>query len=203
MTDVRVTSRRMLAGLEPQRFDGGDQGDHGERRAAAVMLLLYEQDGREHILFQQRTDEVEHHKGEISLPGGRRDHGDGSLIETALRETDEEIGVVRDHIEVFGSLDEIATRSSNYVIAPFAGAITAGGDYPFRMARREVKELLVVPLDTLRGEANVQWVVREEGGDAAAEREFMYGEHCIWGATARIVGQYLDLLTTATGGSSS
>lgn len=190
MIDVRVASRRMLAGREPQRVDGGG------RRAAAVMLLLYERAGREHILFQQRTEQVLHHKGEISLPGGARDPEDGSLLEAALRETEEEIGVARDDIEVFGPLDEIATRGSNFAVAPYVGAITAAGDYPFRMARREVKELLVVPLDALRDDSLVEWTVREEGGDAVAEREFIYGEHRIWGATARIVGQYLDLLTT-------
>ena len=60
---------------------------------AAVLLLLYERDGQEHLLFQVRSMEVEHHKGEISLPGGARDPRDDSLLTTALRETHEEIGV--------------------------------------------------------------------------------------------------------------
>ncbi len=193
MTDLRALSRRLVAAHKPVRVQGDDL------RASAVLLLLYEQQGRECVLFQERTQEVLHHKGEISLPGGRRDPQDGTLEETALRETDEEIGVAREHIELFGALDEVATRSSNYVISPFVGAITRPGAYPFRMAQSEVKELLIVPLDHLTDAANAQWQVIEDGEDAIAEREFRYDGHRIWGATARIVGQYIDLLAHGEG----
>jgi 8-oxo-dGTP pyrophosphatase MutT (NUDIX family) len=193
MTDLRALSRRLVAAHEPVRVRGDDL------RASAVLLLLYEQQGREYVLFQERTQEVMHHKGEVSLPGGRRDPEDGTLQETALRETDEEIGVARDHIEVFGALDEVATRSSNYVISPFVGAITRTGEYPFRMAESEVKELLIVPLDHLTDAATAEWQVIEDGEDAIADREFRYERHRIWGATARIVGQYIDLLAHGEG----
>ncbi len=73
---------------------GGPDGGH---MPAAVLLLLYERDGQEHLLFQVRSQQVEHHKGEISLPGGGRDPEDESLLDTALRETDEEIGVAWPH----------------------------------------------------------------------------------------------------------
>ncbi len=193
MSDFRALSRRLVAAHEPVRVQGDGL------RASAVLLLLYEQQGREYVLFQERTQEVLHHKGEISLPGGSRDPEDGTLEETALRETHEEIGVARADIEVFGALDEVATRSSNYVISPFVGAITRPGDYPFRMAQREVKELLIVPLDQLTDGTSVEWSVIEDGEDALAEREFHYDGHRIWGATARIVGQYVDLLAHGEG----
>ncbi|HJM76328.1 MAG TPA: CoA pyrophosphatase [Dehalococcoidia bacterium] len=193
MTDLRALSRRLVAAHEPVLV----QGD--VLRASAVLLLLYEQQGREYVLFQERTQEVQHHKGEVSLPGGRRDPEDGTLEDTALRETDEEIGVVREHIEVFGALDEVATRSSNYVISPFVGAITQPGAYFFRTAQSEVKELLIVPLDHLTDAASAEWRVIEDGEDATAEREFHYDGHRIWGATARIVGQYIDLLAHGEG----
>ena len=191
MDTVRALSRRFLAAHQPVLIAG-----HG-RTSAAVLLLLYERDGEEHILFQVRTQTVLHHKGEIGLPGGARDHEDGSLLATALRETHEEIGVGPSHVEVFGRLDDVPTRSSNYLIAPFVGAITRPGRYPFRTARREVHELLEVPLALLRSEEAVSWSVDEQDGEAVAERTFRYGEHLIWGATARIVGQYLDLLAQA------
>ncbi len=190
MTDFRALSRRLVAAHEPVRVQGAGL------RASAVLLLLYEQQGREYVLFQERTQQVLHHKGEISLPGGSRDREDGTLQATALRETQEEIGVSSDDIEIFGALDEVATRSSNYVISPFVGAITRRGDYPFRMAQSEVKELLIVPLAHLTDGANVEWSVIEHGEDAVAEREFRYEGHRIWGATARIVGQYVDLLAS-------
>jgi len=194
MTDFRALSRQLIAAHQPVRVEGEGL------RASAVLLLLYEQQGREYVLFQERTQEVLHHKGEISLPGGRRDPEDSTLEHTALRETDEEIGVTRDHIELFGALDEVATRSSNYVISPFVGAITRSGEYPFRMAQSEVKELVVVPLDYLTDAAHAEWQVIEDGEEAIAEREFHFEGHRIWGATARIVGQYLDLLAHGEGG---
>ncbi len=186
--DVRALSRVLLAAHEPTLI--GDEG----RKRAAVLLLLYEREGEEHVLFQVRTQQVEHHKGEISLPGGASDPRDGSLRATALRETHEEIGVEPEHVKIFGRLDDVATRSSNYTIAPFVGAITEPGVYPFRSAPREVSQLLEVPLAHLRSDDAVEWSVREAEGEALAERSFRFGEHLIWGATARVVGQYLDLL---------
>ncbi len=185
---MRDLSRRRLASYEPRLMPAGGT------RPAAVLLLLYEHEGEEHVLFQVRTQQVEHHKGEISLPGGASDPRDGSLRATALRETHEEIGVAPAHVEIFGRLDDVATRSSNYAIAPFVGAITEPGVYPFRTAPHEVSQLLEVPLAQLRGDAAVEWSVREDGGEALAERSFRFGEHLIWGATARVVGQYVDLL---------
>ena len=189
--DIRALSRALLAAHEPTLI--ADEG----RKQAAVLLLLYEREGEEHVLLQVRTQQVEHHKGEISLPGGASDPRDGSLRATALRETHEEIGVAPEHVELFGRLDDVATRSSNYAIAPFVGAITERGRYAFRTAPREVSQLLEVPLSHLRGADAVEWSVREEEGEASAERSFRFGEHLIWGATARIVGQYVDLLARA------
>ncbi len=194
MADVRALSRCLLAARRPASI--AEQG----RSPAAVLLLLYERDGEEHVLLQVRTQLVLHHRGEISLPGGARDARDDSLMATALRETEEEIGVSPSHVEVFGRLDDVATISSNYLIAPFVGAITRPGRYPFRTAGREVHELLEVPLAQLRSERAVSWSVRELDGEPAAERSFRYGEHLIWGATARMVGQYVDLLAEAGAG---
>jgi 8-oxo-dGTP pyrophosphatase MutT (NUDIX family) len=160
---------------------------------AAVLMLLYERDGAEHLLFQVRSQHVEHHKGEISLPGGARDPGDDSLLTTALRETHEEIGVAPDHVEVFGRLDDVVTRT-NFVMAPYVGAITAPAPYAFRFARREVDLLLEVPLPYLVSGEGWEWTVNPLGQEARAYR---YEEHLIFGATARVVSQFLDMLLAA------
>ena len=165
-------------------------------RPSAVLLLLYEQGGEEHVLFQVRTSHVHAHKGEISLPGGARDPEDETLLATALRETHEEIGVRPEDVEVLGGLDELTTRSG-YTITPYVGAIVAPGPYPFALAHREVAELLTVPVSHLTDTTNHEWSVRELDGVRAAERAFLYEGHRIWGATARIVGGYLDLLASA------
>ena len=188
---MRALTRRLLASHQPAGPPGGAHG-----RASAVLLLLYEEGGEEHVLFQRRTWRVRHHKGEISLPGGVRDPDDESLLATALRETHEEIGVAPEHVEVLGRLDSLETISG-YAITPYVGAITAPAPYPFAVAPREVEELLHVPLSYLRSDAAVEWAVRELDGERGAERSFRFGEHLIWGATARIVSNYLDLLEGA------
>jgi len=166
------------------------------RRRAAVMLLLHPIEGGAEILFQVRTNRVRFHKGEISLPGVGIDAEDASERHAALRETHEEIGVHPSHIEVLGGLDQIATRSSNYLITPFVGVITSETPYPFALANREVAELLAVPVAALLDERAVQWGVTERDGEMVPDREFFYGEHRIWGATARILGGYFDLLAS-------
>ncbi len=159
------------------------------------MLVLHPlADGAE-ILFQVRTSRVRFHKGEISLPGGAIDADDASPRHAALRETHEEIGVPPAHIEVLGALDQIATRSSNYLISPFVGVITAETPYSFALANREVAELLSVPVAHLLSEGAVRWSVGDLDGERTAEREYFFGEHRIWGATARILGGYFDLVS--------
>ena len=158
------------------------------------MALLYEVEGTEHLLFQVRTHTVRHHKGEISFPGGRQDEGDASLLDTALRETEEEIGVPRGEIELLGQLDDTLTQVSNYLIRPYVGALPAGRVYEFEHAPREVKELLQVPLPHLLSDESVAWQVVNQDGEPTPTRAFSYDEHLIWGATARILSQLIDLV---------
>jgi 8-oxo-dGTP pyrophosphatase MutT (NUDIX family) len=188
-------ARRALATYSPRTLD-----DDVARRTAAVMLLLHPLEGGAEILFQVRTNRVRFHKGEISLPGGAIDREDASPRHAALRETHEEIGVHPAHIEVLGGLDQIATRSSNYLITPFVGVITGETPYPFAIANREVAELLTVPVASLLDERAVRWGVVDLDGERSAEREYHYGEHRIWGATARILGSYFDLLASIEAG---
>lgn len=170
----------------------------GDLRPSAVMLLLVGEPGREDVVFQVRTQTVRYHKGEISLPGGRRDDSDKSYLHTALRETEEEVGVPADAVHVLGALDDVETIGSRHLIRPFVGVL-ATGVTPRITAAREVLELLHVPLAHLRGEDSHIWKVAEGPGGPEAQRAFAYQGHVIWGATARILGQFLDL--TATGGS--
>lgn len=163
------------------------------RRDAAVLVLLHEVEGVEHVLLQVRTSTVEHHRGEISFPGGRRDAVDVTLLDTALRETHEEIGVPSSMVEVFGALDDTETRASNYRVRPFVGAVTPGFD-AFRHAEREVSDLLRVPLAHLIDPGSHVWKAVDQDGAAVAMPAYQFGEHVIWGATARVLAQLLDLV---------
>jgi 8-oxo-dGTP pyrophosphatase MutT (NUDIX family) len=164
-----------------------------DRVPAGVLVLMQRREGAEHLLFQVRTHRVRHHKGEISFPGGRRDTGDPSLLHTALRETHEELGVHPDAIEVLGQLDDTATHTSNYLVRPYVGAI-ADGVNVFAAAPREVRELLPVPLEHLISAEAFEWYAVEREGIPEATPAYRYGEHIIWGATARVLGSFFRAL---------
>ena len=178
--------RAALAAYEPKRI----HRDALER--AAVLIVLYEKVGVQHIIFQVRSELVLHHKGQISFPGGAEDPGDVDLRMTALRETEEEIGLVNEDVEVLGQLDDMVTIS-DFLVTPYVGRVTAPAPYPFAPSGYEVAELLEVPLPHLLDPANVN-------REPAAWREIMapppsysFGKHLIWGATGRMLTQFLDV----------
>lgn len=182
----------VFAGYTPQERPLGDL------RPSAVMLLLAGPAGGERVVFQVRTQTVRHHKGEISLPGGRRDEDDPSFLHTALRETEEEVGVPREAVHVLGALDDVETRGSRHLIRPYVGVLATGVE-PRITAAREVRELLQVPLAYLQDERSRVWKVVEDQGAPTPTPAFEYEGHVIWGATYRIVGQFLDLAGAAFG----
>jgi 8-oxo-dGTP pyrophosphatase MutT (NUDIX family) len=167
--------------------------DDQQLTRAAVLLPLYINAGYPHVLFTRRSEYVEHHKGQISFPGGAYDEGDPDLAHTALRETWEEIGVVTDHVQLLGQLDEMITVS-NFLVRPFVGQITRPGPYPFLHSEHEVAEILEVPLAHLQDEENVIVEPRLYQGREILAYSYVWREHIIWGATARILKQFLDIV---------
>ena len=165
-------------------------------RDSAVLVLLHEQDDAEHLLFQVRSSSLLLHSGEIGFPGGRRQRDDDTLLDTALREVEEEIGVPRDQIEVFGRIDDGYTNSSNYRIRSYVGALQPG-PRSFTIDEGEVFELLEIPLEWLLSEDARGWHGTDNRGTLEAAPAFIYGEHAIYGATWRILNQFIELLDSA------
>ena len=159
---------------------------------AAVLLPLYEREGEYWILFTKRTQKVEHHKGQISFPGGARDEGDRDLVDTVLRETYEEIGVKPEDVEILGELDRMGTITSNFLITPFVGIIPH--PYEFTIARDEIEELVEVPVSALLDKNNYRQELQVYEGMTYPASFFEYKGKVIWGATARILKQFLDLV---------
>ncbi|MQF48974.1 CoA pyrophosphatase [SAR202 cluster bacterium AC-647-N09_OGT_505m] len=161
--------------------------------SAGVLLLLYAKDGDICVHLNKRTDRVEHHKGEISFPGGAQDPEDATILDTALREAYEEMGIHRKDVEILCRLDQVTTRSL-FSITPFVGIIPSA--YPFQASGIEVKEILEVPIPVLLDPSN--WRETRRAGDTEQNREYAYayGEHLIWGATARILTQFLGLIAS-------
>ena len=158
---------------------------------AAVMLLLYPKDGEYCVLLNQRSQQVEHHKGEMSFPGGARDPLDRNSLDTALRETEEEMGICRSDVTVLGRLDDVPTRS-NFGVRVYVGAIPY--PYPFNPSPLEVAEVVEIPISALRNAANLRYDTRWVNGQAVNACSYAYNEHLVYGATARILQQFLELL---------
>ena len=181
-------------GRTPQT-DTGHSPAKGERyRRAAVLLLIYPRNGEEHMVFMRRTETVMHHKGQISLPGGAKDPTDPDLVYTALRETQEELGVDPEVIEVTGKLRDIYARVSGFLITPIIGRLKAG--YPeellFNPNPGEVAEVIEVPLSALHDETihHVRPYTAPDGFHYDIHY-YTYGPYEIWGATGRILHEFL------------
>ncbi len=160
------------------------------RIPAAVLILFYEKAGEVYLLLTRRTDKVADHKGEISFPGGARDHEDESWETTALREAAEEVGIIPETVEVLGLLDDFRTLSSNYVIAPVVETTTATPQ--FQINPDEVEEIIEIPLSFFQDVFRQKISPADEF--APETLTFQYREHLIWGVTAGIMKQLLSLL---------
>jgi len=160
-------------------------------RQGGVLILLYPKDGRLHFPLTRRTEKVEEHKGQISLPGGARE-GDEPLAWTALRETCEELGVDPQSVEVLGALTPLYIFPSDYCITPY---VAARPDRPtFVPDPVEVAEVLEVPLATLLDPTirrEEEWVLH---GIATRVPFYQIGEHKVWGATAMVLSEFAAVL---------
>ncbi|HXG42114.1 MAG TPA: CoA pyrophosphatase [Dehalococcoidia bacterium] len=160
---------------------------------AAVLVPLYLKEGQAHVLLTERTHHVEHHKGQISFPGGARDPEDPDLLATALRESYEEAGIHPQDVEVIGRLDDIVTIT-NFLVTPYVGVLRCQSGYGFCAHPREVASLLEVPLPHLLDWRNMELELRQWRGTPVLVPAFHWNGYRIWGATARILKQLLDLL---------
>ena len=160
---------------------------HG-RIDAAVLVPLFVRDGEVHAVFTRRREDMRRHPGEISFPGGRVDPLDDDLPATALREAHEEIGLVPDGVELVGALQPTPTIATNYAVYPFVGLIEPGLEWT--LSAREVSEVLELSLPDLRAGYGRRRLVRR--GMPFRTDVYVVGEHLIWGATARILGDLLE-----------
>jgi 8-oxo-dGTP pyrophosphatase MutT (NUDIX family) len=153
-------------------------------KPAAILCPIIERD-EPSILFTKRTESMPTHAGQISFPGGRLHSGDKSLVDTALRELEEEIGIAPDFVTVGGFLDPYETVNSGFMILPVVGFVRE--DFTLRINPGEVAGVFEAPLAFLCDPANRRRSSVERNG---ALREFYvidYAGHTIWGATAEII----------------
>jgi 8-oxo-dGTP pyrophosphatase MutT (NUDIX family) len=180
---------RLATSLDPDPAHRPPPGD----RLAGVLLPVVDSAS---LLFTRRSEALSRHAGEISFPGGIRHDEDASVAETALRETEEELGIGRRDVDLLGALPPVHTFVSGILIVPFVGLLR--GRPPLRPSADEIAEVLEYRMDALAAaEQEVEW-----SRDGAVYRGYAYemGPHTIWGATARIVHSFLDVLARTTSG---
>lgn len=160
-------------------------------KPAGVLLVVYEKDGGLTVLLNKRTDLVEQHKGEVSFPGGSMDDDDESLLQTALRETHEEMGIAPGDVELLGQLDDMPTIS-NFLISAFVATIPY--PYHFLPNKSEVAEVLEVPISHLQSSRNWRDEVHVQQDGLQVTRSYIYQRHLVFGATAKVLTNFLDVV---------
>jgi len=165
---------------------------HG-RTEAAVLVPVFGHPHEPGIVFTERRADLRRHPGEISFPGGRRDHPDEDLEATALREAEEEIGLDPRGVELVGALPPIGTFVTGYAVHPFVGLIAEGLSFDPNPA--EVAAVLTFTFEELRSGFAMRRLVRR--GVPIRTPTYVVGGHLIWGATARILAELLDRLDGA------
>ncbi len=161
---------------------------HGRTDAAVLVPIFLDAEGEPHLVLTRRREDLRRHAGEISFPGGREDREDADLVETALREAEEEIGLPREAVNVVGALQPTPTIATDYAVYPFVGIIEPGMEWT--LSPREVAAVLELSLRDLRAGYGRRRLIRR--GVPFRTDVYVVGEDLIWGATARILGDLLD-----------
>ena len=190
-----LTEAEMVARLETaehQSFHEKPFPQFAERapRAAAVLLPLTWVKDEWYLLYTRRTDIVEHHKGQVSFPGGAADPQDTNPVETALREAWEEIGLRREDVHVLGKIGEMLTVT-NFMVTPIVGVFP--WPYAFTVHNIEVARVFVLPLRWLADQKNWQEFVRRETNRSVITYFPNDGE-LVWGATARMTVEFINAM---------
>jgi 8-oxo-dGTP pyrophosphatase MutT (NUDIX family) len=187
--DLFQIIREILNSRSPNRV----RSEQPKYKRAAVLIPFFEEAGDYKILFTKRTNRVEHHKGQISFPGGSVDEEDDTVVETVLREAREEIGLQKNDVEILGRIDDALTIVTDFIIHPFVGMIRY--PYDFTINEAEVKRLIKVPLSVFHPEISQKKAYTVEFEGATFETlAYEYKGDFIWGATARIMDNLMDII---------
>lgn len=179
---------------------GDERGDHDLNadmepfrpfKPAAVLVPLVDRPDGLTVLLTRRTAHLAHHAGQVSFPGGNIEPADGGPIDTALRETQEEVGIDRRHVEIIGHLDVYVTRTG-FLVTPVVGIVHP----PFTLSldAHEVDEAFEVPLDFLLDPSNHQKCSADFENTTRFFYAMPYGRHFIWGATAGMLINLYEVL---------
>jgi 8-oxo-dGTP pyrophosphatase MutT (NUDIX family) len=186
LDEVRRRCRTFPVPEPPPRVPG--------MQAAAVLVPLFEADGETRVVLTRRPDTMPSHRGDVAFPGGKvHPEVDPTLLDAALREAEEEIGLPPPAVEVVAELETISTVTSRFLVAPFVGVLAEPPD--LRPDPREVERVFDVALSELMADGVHQV---EHWGTGVLTRDvhiFQLEDETVWGLTARILSGFLTLLT--------
>ena len=199
LTSARALVAHLTRTLPPQPLPSPDDVFTAPPRVAAVLAPIYALGDRPHLLFTRRAPTLTSHSGEISFPGGARDAGDSTILDTALRESREELGIAPANVTMLGYLPPVFTVVSNFLINPVVGWLgELSGELSGELTPNpaEVAEVIEAPLVELADPAIFhveQWM---RGGVTHPVYFYQLGEYRIWGATARVLHHLFACLPT-------
>jgi 8-oxo-dGTP pyrophosphatase MutT (NUDIX family) len=182
-----MVTDRIAAALQsrsPKNFTGDQY-----KLAAVLMPIQLRPDGACFVLTQ-RAEQLNHHRGQVAFPGGRVDADDGGELEAALRESNEEIGIDPADVQVLGRLDQV-TAAYDFIVTPFVGVIPPS--YEFRVNPQETATVFTVPIAALLEPRHVTVADRLSSHGEPVYHFYIDGWD-IWGATARMIVQFLELV---------
>jgi 8-oxo-dGTP pyrophosphatase MutT (NUDIX family) len=193
LTEEYISLRLREALKDDPSSDGFSELESSEDallKCAAVLIPLVWHDEEWHLLFTRRTDIVESHKGQVSFPGGACDEGETTPEQTALREADEEIGILPNEVKVLGRLSNLITITY-FRVTPVVGLVR----WPavFRVSTNEVARIFTIPLLWLANPAN-RWQFERPGTGRTLFAFHPYDGELLWGATARMTVEFLSVL---------
>lgn len=168
----------------------------GDFRPAAVLVPLFVREDTVHVVLTKRTEHVRTHQGQVSFPGGSFEPSDGTLLRTALREAEEEVGLRQEDVRILGVLDDLPTFVSGFVVRPFVAEVP----YPYEFVHdlTEVDHVFSPPLDLFADPSRRREELRERDGHTYAMVSYDVDGNVVWGATARMLIQLVERIAEAT-----
>ncbi len=191
-----------LPGFDAQKIMSPSIRDHALKtsdpsiaRDSSVLLLFYPKNGQLYLPFIKRTTGNTSHSGQISLPGGKYEESDENRTTTAIRETNEELGVECETIKILGSLTELYIPVSNFMVLPVLGYCEKRPD--FNLNEFEVEEIIEMPVSLLLAAENIsEYTIKKNNFNILAPYFDAKG-HKVWGATAMILSELREMLLRA------
>ncbi|MBX2902913.1 MAG: CoA pyrophosphatase [Chitinophagales bacterium] len=181
---------RMAPSYRPRLNSDAIAALHPKR--SGVLMLLYEKNEEWFTVFTQRRSYKGVHSGQMSFPGGKFEEQDGSIVKTALREAEEEVGVRQENVDVLGLLSDLYIPPSNFWVQPVVGYLRQ--PTVFIPEEREVAEVVEIPISFFANDGSIQLVQVPVGNGLEAKvPAFVFGKHIIWGATAIMLSEFREV----------